>query len=708
MIVSRRNLMRFLGGSAAGLAFTPVPWKLLDDTSIWTQNWSWIPELPRGELSTKYTNCSLCPAGCGIRARCVGGRPVSLAGVPRHPLSRGALCPAGLAGHHPAYHPKRLAGPCRRVATGGGPVWEPVSRDAAIAAVAKEIAEAKASGGKQFVAVVDERPRRVASLPFRRFAAKLGNGIYVAGVPGQGDTLQALCSMFQKPCGPFGLDLENTRTILSFGTPLLDGWSSPGLAADLLSARREPPDRRLRIIQVEPRQSRTASLADSWLPLKPGAEVALALALAHVVIREKLYDERAVRNALDFAAYSDAVAAFAPESLSGVTGIPTERIVEVARELAGGAPALVLGGCDPCSGPLGRDAETAIAGLNLLLGSVGRGGGIVTRRELPVPSGPEGAPVQDLAAIPDGSIRVLILADGDSGEWLPWPLLEKKLTPEGALTVNLAPFAGGYRSRADYTVPAPAHLESLQEVQGPPEAHVASFGLSAPLLDPPEGATQPAEFLRLLANALGMDMGDALSDPLPGAVSAIHSSRRGQVFRYEDGSFRPLSEIAKAEDLNNALMEGACWIDSEAPPAPLPRYALLGADSKGMIVAAQQRLHADPQFPLSLLPCGWKGVPASGQASPLMAKLYQESDLRPRPDQALVHPETGQAHGLADRSPAVVETRSGSRNVGIRFDEGVMPGVIEVAAGPAGILDICGPEGDCTWRTAGANVRNAS
>src|SRR3954466_6298586 len=80
MSVGRRELIQLGAGAGAGLLFTPVPWKLLDDTAKWSQNWSWIPKLPRGEVTAKQTRCGLCPGGCAVEARCVGGSPVYLKG----------------------------------------------------------------------------------------------------------------------------------------------------------------------------------------------------------------------------------------------------------------------------------------------------------------------------------------------------------------------------------------------------------------------------------------------------------------------------------------------------------------------------------------------------------------------------------------------------------------------------------------------------
>ena len=98
----RRDIFKFAGGAVAGALFTPAPWRLITDTALWSENWPGIPRPVRGEIRAKFTNCALCPAGCAVRARCVGDQPVSLAGV------RGGLCPFGLTGHHLPYHPARL------------------------------------------------------------------------------------------------------------------------------------------------------------------------------------------------------------------------------------------------------------------------------------------------------------------------------------------------------------------------------------------------------------------------------------------------------------------------------------------------------------------------------------------------------------------------------------------------------------------------
>src|SRR3989338_7638311 len=86
-------------------------------------------------------------------------------------------------------------------------------------------------------------------------------------------------------------DLEKTRFLLSFSTPLLEAATSP--VENLRGwgeMRRGDPGRRGRVVQIEPRLSTTAAKADEWVPIKPGTEGWLALGIIHVLLKEDLYD----------------------------------------------------------------------------------------------------------------------------------------------------------------------------------------------------------------------------------------------------------------------------------------------------------------------------------------------------------------------------------------------------------------------------------
>jgi anaerobic selenocysteine-containing dehydrogenase len=507
MEFTRRDLLKFAGGASAGLVFTPVPWSLLHDTAVLSENWPGVPEAARGEIRTRYTTCTMCPAGCGVRARCVGDRPVSLSGVPKHPASYGALCPVGLVGHHLPFCGDRAVQPLEN--------GKPVSLEQALAGIGAAIG---AGGHGESVAILDPRPGRAASLVYRRFLAGLANGVYCAPPDRQ-------------PYGPFGIDLEHTRTILSFGAPVLDNWLAPGR---VLANRSH-----FRLIQVEPAYSRTASLADLWVPISPGGEAAFA---------------------------ADVTRALKGESAAAPA-------VEVARMLLDNQPAIAVGG------------GAAAAELNASLGCVGKPGGFLRRRDF--------QPAANLAMLPDRSIRVLLCEEDSNADPLPWSLVQTKLVPQNAVVVALTPWRDGYAKHADYVIPAPVYLESTGEAPTPTGSPVASFSLSPALLAAPAGVTSPTEVILRLAR----DSRTYL-DVLKQRVAALKKDSRGTLFTYKDAKSVPVSDFASANELWEAFLGGAVWSDDPLPQSPRPQSP---AGFRGPAAETGDRLTLSPEYPLALI-----------------------------------------------------------------------------------------------------------
>ena len=282
MNITRRQLLTFAGGSVFGALFTPIPWKLLDDTAIWTQNWSLIPKLPRGPESLAFTACALCPGGCAIKARLVNGHPVNLTGAADHPAGCGILCPAGIAGHHLASHPLRLSQPYAFSGKTPDSRLMPVSVDHAAAEIARTIHALSSSKAKGTIAVLDQRPGRAISKFYQEFLAQCPGSLYVAAPGSEDITLNLLRTLCNINEGFLGYDFEHTHTIMSFGAPLLDGWGTPGRIVPLLQQRKLSG---LNLIQIEGVQSRTALHADTWLPVVPGTEGLFAMAIANTIIR---------------------------------------------------------------------------------------------------------------------------------------------------------------------------------------------------------------------------------------------------------------------------------------------------------------------------------------------------------------------------------------------------------------------------------------
>ena len=533
---TRRDLFTLGAGLVAGLPFTPIPWKLLDDVSIWSQNWPWIPTPQRGEPGVVCTHCTLCAAGCGMKVRTVAGRPVSIARVAEHPLCGGALCALALGSHQMAWHPARL-----KQALSGG---QPVALDEALKQVAAKLAPA---GTK--MAFLDARPGRVASQLYAKFSAGHG-GLYLAARR-VGQQASQLLARWSGSNEPLGVDLEHARTLVSFGVPVFEGAVAPGRLLALWKQHK------LRVIQVEARHSVSAALADEWLAIEPGSESVLAQALAGTI---------------------------APKDAVQATGVSVEGIRRAVEMVADG-PTIVLG-----------DEPNVIA-LNAKLANVGKPGGFLARRPLPLAAGASAPKVEWLEEVPDGSLDVLMV----EGEAAAAEHLRGKLKAGGTLVVFSA-YRAGLALNADIVLPVPAVFETWDEVATAPDATRASFALAAAVGSAPAGV-EPAH--RLLGRLSGW-ADNAYDEALNAQVAAIQQSRRGDVFFLGDGTSRPLKEIESAAKLRECLNAGACWVDEAAATA-------LKCTLPDKLPAAGPP--GEAAWLESVLP-------------PLASKIYQESTLR--------------------------------------------------------------------------------
>jgi hypothetical protein len=608
---TRRNALKFIGGAAAGAVLTPVPWRLITDTALWSENWPGIPRPLQGEVSTRYTNCSVCPAGCAVRARCVGGQPVSLAGVAGHPLSRGGLCAFGVAGHHLPYCPGRLT---------AGPV------EAAAGVIARAAANCNAAAAGtpgavcnpgETIGVLDLRPGRTASWTYRRAMGTVKGGLYLtAGEPFSGAAV----------------DLSKARTVLSLGAPVLDGWGTPG---NVLAARAN-----FRLIQAEAIESRTASLADLWLRIRPGSASTLALGIA------KALKKGSVAGAAE------------------ATGLAEAQITDLAAELTQHGPALVLPG---------YDCPEAWA-LNGLVGEFGVT--VVARPEAPVPEhwNKNCAPVTPLASIADGSIRTLIIDESAPGDHIPWGAIRRKLVADNPVVIAFASSPAGYARHSLFTLPTAVYPETLEDIPAAIDSPRAAFRLAVPLVAAPAGVVNPPEFV---AKAAGIDATNALRE----RADAICKTGRGVLITYTDGRAKPVAQVAP-DDFWRALNAGACWLDTESRRAAPPHADWTAPDA---------RPAENARLPLVAVLA--ETAPAA-PASPLMTKLDRESNLRLGPSRAALHPETARSCGAADGGRAVLETALGKCPITVVVDASVPPGVVQVAASPE-VIDICGAGARC-------------
>ena len=500
MKFSRRDLLVWGAGAAAGLVVTPVPWKLLDDTSKWSQNWPWIPQPTLGPVEVKQSACTLCRNGCGIKVRMAGGWPVGVAGVASHPLTRGALCPLAFGAHQLNWHPDRLRTVRHR---GSSASW-----DDARSAFAKACGEGR-------VVVIDGYPGRAASAVLETFAEERGEYRVVRGAETR--ALRPYEEWSGVPAESLGYDIENAGTILSFGAPLLDGWGVPGRLARLWAERAAgQAEPQMRVIQVESSLSRTAGHAYQWISIRSGSEGALAAGVARVLLENKLVKTHGPLPEITL------------DEAASQTGLDANAIRELARMIVARPPVVAIA----------NNNDSSVAALNVVLGAVGTRGGIVRRSKT--------AKAHASAEAAIASARAVIL---DSS--VPWNFVPQT----DAEVFHFAAWNGG-PSKADWLLPAPGFLEELTDVPTAPTSGVETYALAASLSKAAHPTQSCAEFLASMDPSL-----PSAEKIIHTRCEELFHARLGNLHSSEE---TPVSKIASAQKLEEQLWSGAVWVGEPA------------------------------------------------------------------------------------------------------------------------------------------------
>ncbi len=196
---------------------------------------------------------------------------------------------------------------------------------------------------------------------------------------------------------PLSYNFKDIELLINFGADFLDEGPSPVRFNQHYSEfRNRGEGRNVKIIHIDSRLSRTASISHEWLPIKPGTMAALALGIANVLIRDGQYDQAFVRaNSFGFDDWQDAAGdsrqgfkslveeSYYPEKVAKMTDIPARRIVELARTFGAAESALVLAGGQAINSSNGVYTLWAIECLNALKGNYKNNGNISISHEPP-------------------------------------------------------------------------------------------------------------------------------------------------------------------------------------------------------------------------------------------------------------------------------------------------------------------------------------
>ena len=233
----------------------------------------------------KTTTCYMCACRCGIRVHLRDGQLRYIDGNPDHPLNQGVICAKGSSGIMKQFSPARLTQPLRRKpgSERGAGEFEPISWDEAFDMLEKRLAHIRATDPKQF-ALFTGRDQMQALTGL--FARQFGTPNYAAH--GGFCSVNMAAGMIYTIGGSFwefgGPDLDHAKLFVMIGTAE-DHHSNPMKMALGKFKRRGG-----RFISINPVRTGYSAIADEWIPIRPGTDGALFMALLHELIDTDLID----------------------------------------------------------------------------------------------------------------------------------------------------------------------------------------------------------------------------------------------------------------------------------------------------------------------------------------------------------------------------------------------------------------------------------
>ncbi|MGD0918509.1 MAG: molybdopterin-dependent oxidoreductase, partial [Thermodesulfobacteriota bacterium] len=329
------------------------------------------------------TSCLNCQARCAIRVRVVNGKAIKITGNPLSQVSEGKICPRAHIGVQVLYDRDRINAPLKRTnnekGKGVDPKWVSISWNQALSEVIGRLTKLRENGEPNKLLLFYGLNTVSTEDMILRFAEAFGTPNTISGDGLDSETEKSGNWMADGHYANTAYDLDHSNYILAFGADMLE--SSKPLSRFLRKwgkIRREKPDRS-KIVVINPRYSVTAAKADEWIPINPGTDGALAMAIAHVIISEELHDKTFVKDwTVGFDFYRNlALSQYSPQDVSKITGIEPEAIQRIAREFAKTRPALALRGKESINWAEGSYSSYAIFCLNALVGSIDVPGGII-------------------------------------------------------------------------------------------------------------------------------------------------------------------------------------------------------------------------------------------------------------------------------------------------------------------------------------------
>ncbi|MEQ8660522.1 MAG: molybdopterin-dependent oxidoreductase, partial [Gammaproteobacteria bacterium] len=619
------------------------------------------------------------------------GRAVALAGSADHPFTRGALCAKLKRYPERVYSDARVLYPLRRTGPKGSGRFERIDWDEAIALISGKLTETIARHGP------------LAALPCS-FAGTIGllnryAGDYFFSHLGATGLDRRICGnvAFDAVTATLGVgttllpeDLAHSRYILIWGTNTaatnVHLWGGAIRAARRAGAR---------VVVVDPVRTPTAAHADWHLQITPGTDAALALGVAHVILRDALHDaDYVARHTEGFDAFSARAAEYPPARVAAITGIAAADVEQLAREYATTRPAALrmLVGMERYSN--GGASVRAVACLPALIGAWRElGGGLSqftndlfyaaldTRVVMPGDDAPQPARTVHLAQLGRA------LTEPTMAPPITWMLvynlnpvvtlpaqnrIVEGLLREDLFTVVHEQFMTDTARYADVVLPATTQFEHWELMPSWSQTYLA---LNPPAIAPLGEAIPNTELFRRLSRALGYTAPELLSSdearirallasgsPLLDGITFESLLEQGWAPLRLPHDFRPRAEGGFTTPSGKVELYSATLAARGLDP--LPGYVPLADDDD-----------ASARWPLRLV---------SAKVAEFLNSEYVNLPLRGtarRTPHVDINPHDAAARAIADGDPVRLYNALGAVETHARVSGSTAPGVVSLPFG---------------------------
>jgi anaerobic selenocysteine-containing dehydrogenase len=668
--LTRRDFIKIAAGATAVTGLAPVARSIVIEPFVHPPE----EELP-GQATWYASTCRQCPAGCGIVVRTINGRAKKIEGNPLHPLNRGKLCARGQAGLQVLYNPDRLKNAVRQTGGRGSRKFEPLYWPEALDLLSDKIATLSSTNRLAFLAglMPDHVYRLATSLLGALGAAPPVIYDLQSALEGRSAASHLSQTFFGAPELP-EYDLSQSDVVLSFGANLLETWMSPVAQSAAYGAMRQGRmGNRGLFVQFEPRLSATAASADEWIPVRPGVEGFIALAIGRIIVEERLGHVGSHRS--QAALYQNVDV----REMANASDMPVETLRRLARAFADADRAVAIPGGYLAGQRNGFSSMLAVQALNLVIAQVGRDGGVFLSNPGPTAALQQNPPVNTFDEVMDliarmkaGEIDLLLVHSANPMYELPAAAGFAEAIARVPYVVSLSPFVDETAILADLILPDHTYLESWGYQVPSPGADRPVVSSQQPVVRPLYDTRAAADVLLGLASRLGGKPAEALpwedeASYIEETVSELYGSSLGAYDARTPSSFWALWR-----------QYGGWWSEKTIRREP----ELTEMVQKPLPVSYPQFEGAPEDYPFHLYP--YSSIVLSDGRGANLPWLQETPDPMTTVQWGMwveLNPKTASSLGVSDNDVVQVESPQGMLEASVVVYPGIRPDVVAIPVG---------------------------